>query len=140
MKWILIATLFTLTAYGNHKITVEQGFTVELMLCQPGYHHMVYASARYDEKTGKYLSNGRPIEKCVKDDEKKFKEPKKKKAQTKPKEDKKQTPDTPHAIKILKYGAPHGRGQTFSSKGLCEKKQAKLSKANAGLDYSYVCV
>jgi len=140
MRWILIAALFTLTVYGDKKIVVEQGFTVHQMICEPGKHHMVYGSARYDEKTGKYLSNGRPIEKCVKTDEMKPKEPKKKKEPTTPKEEKKQIPDVPYVVKILKYGSPHGTGKTFSSKALCEQEQAKLNKANAGLDYSYVCV
>ena len=75
MRWILIAALITLMAYGDKKIIVEQSFTVHQIICEPGKHHMVYVSARYDKKTGKYLSIGRPIEKCVKIDEKKPKEP-----------------------------------------------------------------
>lgn len=59
---------------------------------------------------------------------------------TKQKEDKKQVPDTPYVVKILKYDSPHGTGRSFPSKSQCEKEQARLSKANAGLDYSYKCV
>lgn len=139
MRWILIAALFTLTAYGDKKIIVEQGFSIHQKLCEPGKHYMVYENAKYDKKTGKYLS-GRPIEKCEKVDKKKPKEPKKKKKLTTPKEDKKKMPDVPYIVKILKYGSPNGTGRTFPSKGLCQEEQARLSKANAGLDYSYVCV
>ena len=52
----------------------------------------------------------------------------------------KEEPKVPHVIKILKYGSPHGSGRSFPSQGECEREKAKLSKANAGLDYSYKCV
>lgn len=43
-------------------------------------------------------------------------------------------------LKILKYGGPHGTGGTFPSRQSCEQAQAKLTKENAGLDYTYRCV
>ena len=43
-------------------------------------------------------------------------------------------------LKIYKYGSPHGIGNTFPSKESCEQSQAKLTKENAGLDYTYKCV
>ena len=42
-------------------------------------------------------------------------------------------------IQILKYGSSHGWGRRFSSIKACEKETAKLTKVNAGLDYSYIC-
>ncbi|PTB87972.1 hypothetical protein C9925_00860 [cyanobacterium G8-9] len=42
-------------------------------------------------------------------------------------------------IRIYQYGSPAGFGQSFSSLSACEKARAKLSKANAGTDYSYKC-
>lgn len=53
---------------------------------------------------------------------------------------KKKEPKVPHVVKILKYGSPHGSGRSFPSQNECEQEKAKLSKANAGLDYSYKCV
>ena len=59
--------------------------------------------------------------------------------------EKKQTPkkkkvvDAPYVMKILKYGSPHGIGQTFLSKSQCDVAQVRLSKENAGLDYTYKC-
>ncbi len=47
--------------------------------------------------------------------------------------------DTNIRIQILKYNSPHGWGNLFSSIEACEREKAKLTKANAGLDYSYVC-
>ena len=73
MTKLMTMALLTITVYGNQKITVEQGFTVHQMLCKPGEHHMVKNNTRFDKKTGKYVSTGRPIEKCVKVDEKKLK-------------------------------------------------------------------
>jgi len=42
-------------------------------------------------------------------------------------------------IRIYQYGSPAGFGQSFSSSSACEKARAKLTKANAGTDYSYKC-
>ncbi len=55
-------------------------------------------------------------------------------------EKQKEEPKVPHIIKILKYGSPHGSGRSFPSQSECEEEKVKLSKANAGLDYSYKCV
>ena len=55
-------------------------------------------------------------------------------------EKQKEAPKVPHVIKILKYGSPHGSGRSFPSQSQCEKEKTRLSKANAGLDYSYKCV
>ena len=49
---------------------------------------------------------------------------------------KKKIVDVPYVMQILKYGSPHGIGQTFLSKSLCDVAQVRLSKENAGLDYS----
>ena len=49
-------------------------------------------------------------------------------------QDKKKT-----GIRIYQYGSPAGFGQSFSSLSACEKARAKLTKANAGTDYSYKC-
>lgn len=43
-------------------------------------------------------------------------------------------------LKIFKYGGPHGTGGTFPSRQSCERTQAKLTKENAGLDYTYKCI
>ena len=43
-------------------------------------------------------------------------------------------------LKIYKYGSPHGIGNTFPSKESCEQTQVKLTKENAGLDYTYKCI
>ena len=59
---------------------------------------------------------------------------------------KKQTPkkkkvvDAPYVMQILKYGSSHGIGQSFPSKSQCDVAQVRLSKENAGLDYTYKCV
>ena len=53
---------------------------------------------------------------------------------------KKEEPKVPHIVKIFKYGSPHATGQSFPSSSQCEEERARLSKANAGLDYSYKCV
>ena len=55
-------------------------------------------------------------------------------------EKQKEEPKVSHIIKILKYGSPHGSGRSFPSQSECEEEKVKLSKANAGLDYSYKCV
>ncbi len=52
---------------------------------------------------------------------------------------KKEVVDAPYVMQILKYGSPHGIGQTFPSKILCDAAQVRLSKENAGLDYTYKC-
>jgi len=52
---------------------------------------------------------------------------------------KKEIVDAPYVMQILKYGSPHGIGQTFPSKILCDAAQVRLSKENAGLDYTYKC-
>ena len=46
---------------------------------------------------------------------------------------------SPIRIQILKYGAPHGWGQKFSSIERCESERKRLIRENAGTDYSYVC-
>ena len=43
-------------------------------------------------------------------------------------------------LKIFKYGSPHGIGNSFSSMRSCEREQARLTKVNMGLDFSYECV
>jgi len=43
-------------------------------------------------------------------------------------------------LKIFKYGGPHGTGGTFPSRQSCAQVQAKLTKVNAGLDYTYKCI
>ncbi len=47
--------------------------------------------------------------------------------------------DTNIRIEILKYNSSYGWGSLFSSIEDCEREKVKLTKANAGLDYSYVC-
>ena len=42
-------------------------------------------------------------------------------------------------IQILKYNSPYSWGNHFSSIESCEKETVKLTKVNAGLDYSYIC-
>ena len=46
---------------------------------------------------------------------------------------------SPIRIQILKYGADHGWGQKFSSFGRCESERKRLTRENAGTDYSYAC-
>jgi len=41
-------------------------------------------------------------------------------------------------IRIYKYGNPASFGKSFSSMSACEKERHKLTKANAGTDYSYI--
>ena len=55
------------------------------------------------------------------------------------KKPKKKIVDAPYVMQISKYGSPHGIGQTFLSKSQCDVAQVRLSKENAGLDYSYKC-
>ena len=43
-------------------------------------------------------------------------------------------------LKIFKYGSPHGIGNTYPSRQSCEQAQVKLTKQNAGLDYTYKCI
>ena len=43
-------------------------------------------------------------------------------------------------LKIFKYGSPHGIGNTYPSRQSCEQVQAKLTKENTGLDYTYKCI
>jgi len=45
-----------------------------------------------------------------------------------------------YTIHILKYGQPHGIGQTFSSHKACEAARVHLTQENAGLDYTYTCM
>jgi len=42
-------------------------------------------------------------------------------------------------IRIYKYGSPASYGRNFSSMSACEQERVKLTKANAGTDYSYKC-
>jgi len=42
-------------------------------------------------------------------------------------------------IRIYKYGSPASFGRNFSSMSACEQERVKLTKANAGTDYSYKC-
>ena len=42
-------------------------------------------------------------------------------------------------IRIYQYGSPAGFGSSFSSLSACEEARAKLTKANAGTNYSYKC-
>ncbi len=58
----------------------------------------------------------------------------------KQKPQKKEESAVSYVLKILKYGSPHGTGRSFTSQSQCKKEQARLSKVNAGLDYSYKCV
>ena len=130
MRGILVVTLFTLMAYGN------QGFTSHQKLCPKGEHWVVKARMKLDKKTGKYVSSGdRPESKCVKVDEKKPNKPKAPKEPEEIKEDK-----IPTVLQIYKYGGSHGMGGSFPSMSSCMEKKRKLTKANAGLDYSYKCV
>ena len=58
----------------------------------------------------------------------------------KQKPSKKEEPAVSYVLKIHKYGGTHGTGRSFTSQSQCEIEKAKLSNANAGLDYSYHCV
>jgi hypothetical protein len=53
---------------------------------------------------------------------------------------KKELVEGAYAIHILKYGQPHGIGQTFSSHKACEAARVHLTQENAGLDYTYTCM
>ncbi len=130
MRSILIVALFALTAYGN------QGFTTYQKLCPKGEHWIITVGAKLDKKTGNYVPNrGRPESKCVKVDEKKPDKPKAPKEPEEIKEDK-----IPTVLQIFKYGGSHGMGSSFPSMSSCMEEQKRLTKENAGLDYSYKCV
>jgi len=42
-------------------------------------------------------------------------------------------------IRIYKYGTPSSYGRTYTTMDKCIKAKNKLSKSNAGSDYSYKC-
>ncbi len=130
MRWILIVALFAMTAYGNYDFTPQQ------KICPKGEHWIITVKGKLDKETGKYVPRrGRPESKCVKVEEKKPNKPKAPKAPKEIKEDK-----TPTILQIYKYGGAHGMGGSFPSMSSCMEKQRSLTKANAGLDYSYKCI
>jgi len=114
----------------------NQGFTTHQKLCPKGEHWIITVSAKLDKKTGNYVPNrARPESKCVKVDEKKPDKPKAPKEPEETKEDK-----IPTVLQIFKYGGSHGMGGSFPSMSSCMEEQKRLTKENAGLDYSYKCI
>ncbi len=132
MKGIPVIILLAVMTYSS------EGYTVPQLICPPGEYQIVEYDI-LDPKTGEHISlSDMPITKCVKDDYEKTKKPKqtkKPKKTEKPDDDKVET-----FLQILKYGHPHGIGQSFSSMSQCTQEQARLTKENAGLDYSYKCM
>jgi hypothetical protein len=119
---LLLATIVTIILGQSTNYTI--GSTIPQVICPKGEHYYV----TWDSNS----SYSMPIQRCEKIKEKKLKKLKK---HTVPKEDKVET-----VLKIFKYGSPHATGQSFPSRSQCEKEQIRLSKENAGLDYSYKCV
>ena len=124
MKKIILLLATTITIIIGQSTDYAVGSTIPQVICPKGEHYYV----TWDSNS----SYSYPIQRCEKIKEKK---PKKPKDHTIPKEDKVET-----VLKIFKYGLPHATGQSFPSQSQCEKEQIRLSKANAGLDYSYKCV